>query len=126
MPPTSEQGSEPHRIITTDELRRFEFCPLAWWYDRHHPLARASAPELARRMELFEAVYGPSARDLPEYHLLAHLREQIEQTPPDLARATPPIAPLDSPRPLVASLIAIALIVAALVAGGVIFTLVRP
>ena len=66
----------PQRMVTTDELQRFVQCPLAWWYDRTHPFAQASAEELARRLTIFQAVYGPSARDLPEYRLLAHLHAQ--------------------------------------------------
>lgn len=64
------------RLVTTTELQRFAQCPLAWWYDRAHPFAQASAAELARRLTIFQAVYGPGARDLPEYRLLQHLHAQ--------------------------------------------------
>jgi hypothetical protein len=71
---------DPHpRLVSSDELRRFAVCRLAWWYDRTHPLAGASTDELARRLDLLLAVYGPGARDLPEYRLLDDLRERAQR-----------------------------------------------
>ncbi len=123
MPPQANAGAPitPRRIVDASELRRFETCALAWWYDRHHPLAEASEADLTRRIELFEAVYGPGSRDLPEYQMLTHMRERARGASPEPARRSPPVSPLDSPRPLVTGIVIAALVIAALVAGGLFF-----
>lgn len=115
------------RLVTTAEMARFATCRLAWWYDRTHPLARAAPSEVTRRLELFEAVYGPGVRDLPEYHLLTHLRDQAQVTPqpaaqPQSARS---IAPTEQPQRLVGCVIVAALALIALLVLGVMLAVMR-
>ena len=110
------------RRVTATELGRFEQCRLAWWYDRTHSLAKASAFELAKRIALFEAVYGPGAHDLPEYHLMTHLRERAEDAPPPPPIIPEPVVPFDSPAPLVRAGVLVAAIVIGLVGAGLVFS----
>lgn len=116
------------RLVTTAEVRRFEQCRLAWWYDRTHPLAHASADELSRRLDLFVAVYGPGSRDLPEFRLLADLHANAVQSgPPPLAvpLAASPITPLDRPQRVIGVTILIGAVIVALVLGGIFLAVVR-
>lgn len=116
------------RLVTTAEVRRFEQCRLAWWYDRTHPLAQASADELGRRMDLFLAVYGPGSRDLPEYRLLADMHASADQCAVPLLAApasAQAIAPLDRPRQVILVTIVIAAIIIALMLVGIFFAVLR-
>lgn len=117
------------RLVTTAEVRRFEQCRLAWWYDRTHPLAQASADELRRRMDLFLAVYGPGARELPEYRLLADMEASAQQSNMPLLMAPAsmqPIAPLDRPQQIIMVTFVIAAIIIALVLVGIFFAVLHP
>lgn len=109
------------RIVTAEELARFAECRLAWWYDRTHPLARANADELTRRMELLGTVYGPGARDLPEHQLLRHLRERAGGKP-SAPKAAPPaeVGPMERPQRLLVAIV----IIGALIVGGVLASIV--
>ena len=115
------------RLVTTEELARFAECRLAWWYDRTHPLAQASTDEVARRIELLGAVYGPGARDLPEYQLLNHLRERSAGQV-SASTAAPPVSdvrPLDRPHRLVGAVIISAAMVIGCVLASIVFSLTQ-
>lgn len=123
--PEQEPATRARRLIATTELARFETCQLAWWYDQTHPLAGATADELTRRLELFAAVYGPGARDLPEFHLLTHLHQRAHGavSTPTTTKSRPAL-PADAPRGLVAGVTLVALLIVTLVVTGIIFSLV--
>jgi hypothetical protein len=113
------------RIVTAEELARFAECRLAWWYDRTHPLAGASGAELARRVDLLGAVYGPGARDLPEYQMLTHLRDRAVGAPVAAPKATPrpDVRPLDPPHRLITGVVLIAAVVIGCVLASIVFAL---
>lgn len=91
------------RLVTADEIARFEFCPLAWWYDRTHPLAQAAPTEIEQRRLVLETVYGPGAKDLPEYQMLTHLKIRADQQPlPVAGNPSVPEYVVPHPRPLIA------------------------
>lgn len=117
------------RRVTTAEIERFEECRLAWWYDREHPLAKAGAGELSRRLDLFEAVYGPGVRDLPEFHLMNHLRDRASGAPPPTNATVisdEAIGPLDKPTVLVQVIFLIGAVIVGLVFAGIAFTIWHP
>jgi hypothetical protein len=115
------------RIVTTEELARFAECRLAWWYDRTHPLARANADELTRRIDLLGTVYGPGARDLPEHQLLRHLRERAGGMPAATPKAAPPadVGPTERPHRLLIAIILIGAIVVGGVLASIVFSLTQ-
>jgi hypothetical protein len=112
------------RIITTEELARFESCRLAWWYDRTYPLAKASATEISKRIDIFEAVYGTDASNLPEYQLLQNqagaLASKID-APASKDQAS--AAPKHHPIHLMGCIILVALLIILLAVGSIFFTL---
>ncbi len=125
--PEQQSPMNMSRLVTTAELARFETCRLAWWYDRTHPLAHAAPPEITRRLDLFEAVYGPGVRDLPEYQLLTHLRDQAQATPASTSPKQPVqlALPADRPRRLVGCVLCAACAIIALLLIGIILSLTR-
>ncbi len=129
MPTTLDfrQPTPKERIMDAREVGRYEVCPLAWWYDRQHPLASADVATITHRMELLTAVYGPGTQDLPEYQLLRHLRERAEArvTPAVPSPVAQPIRPVGTPNGLFRLAIAIAAIVIGLVAAGMVFAVTQ-
>ncbi len=129
MPMTLDfrQPMPQERIMDAREVGRYEVCPLAWWYDRQHPLASADVATIMHRMELLTAVYGPGTQDLPEYQLLQHLRERAEArvTPGVAVPVAQPIRPAGAPHSLLHLVIAIAAIVIGLVAAGMVFAVTQ-
>ncbi len=122
-----EQQTALGRLATTEELARFETCRLAWWYDRTHPLARATPHEIARRLEIFEAVYGPGVRDLPEYQLLTHLREQAKDPSQSIVivKRSDPLRPGRAPRGLLGCVALAVVVIVALVMLGAVLAVAR-
>jgi hypothetical protein len=122
-----EQQTGLGRLVTTEELARFETCRLAWWYDHTHPLARATPKEIARRLEIFEAVYGPGVRDLPEYQMLTHLREQAKDPLPAamIVKHSETLRPGRAPRGLLGCVGGAVLMIVALVVLGIVLSVMR-
>ena len=122
-PPTA-----PQRLLNVAEVGRHETCPLMWWYDQHHPLAGAGTDDLQRRQEILAAVYGPAARDLPEFRLLTDLLARTATPPatkPPPTRAAP-TGPVVESGGLLALVVIVAAIIVGLVLAGVVFAALQP
>ena len=66
---TGPQG----RYFTASEVAEFEYCPLAWWYERFEPDAQAGKEELFARLVELEHDHGQQAPALPEYRMVEQL-----------------------------------------------------
>lgn len=121
-PPPRAAGQ---RLIAAAELARFETCPLAWWYDRAHPLAQASGAEIARRLAVLAAVYGPGAPALPEYQLLSDLAARVAA---ELPAEPEPAAlhPAGAPRLLILAVLGGAAIIVGLALAALAFAVWSP
>jgi hypothetical protein len=119
-----------HRLtpqpITAEEVARFEQCPLAWWYDRAHPLTHAPAPDLARRMEILRAVYGPGVAEMAEYQFLQRQHEHALARPDEPEDAPPiPAMPLGPPHWLIATVVLVGAVIIGLALAGLVFGLTQ-
>jgi hypothetical protein len=66
---TQPQG----HAFTASEVAEYEYCPLAWWYERFEPGAQAGTEELFARLVELEHDYGQQAPMLPEYQMIEQL-----------------------------------------------------
>lgn len=60
-------------MFTATEIAEFEYCPLAWWYDRFEPMAQADDETVFARMVELEHQHGARATGLPEYQMMEQL-----------------------------------------------------
>ncbi len=113
--------------VAAEDVARFEQCPLAWWYDRAHPLARAPAPDLARRMEILHAVYGPAVAEVAEYQFLCRQHEHALARP-DAPPSAPlaPAMPLGPPYWLIAGVVLLGAVIIGLALAGLVFGMTQP
>ena len=66
---TGPQGN----FFTASEIAEYEYCPLAWWFERFDPRAQARTEELFARLVELEHESGPQAPSLPEYQMIEQL-----------------------------------------------------
>jgi hypothetical protein len=121
---TGPQGN----FFTASEVAEYEYCPLAWWFERFDPRAQAGTEELFARLVELEHESGPQAPTLPEYQMIEQLllrrgafeegqqqhrdhADELEEIEEERARI-PAASPSRSLRPL--TLVAVALFVLAL------------
>ncbi len=121
---TGPQGN----FFTASEIAEYEYCPLAWWFERYDPRARAGTEELFARLVELEHESGQQAPLLPEYQMIEQLllrrgafdegqqqhrdhADEIEEIEEERANVPAP-SPALSLRPL--ALIAVVLLVLAL------------
>ncbi len=67
------QKQQSSRLFTASEVAEYEYCPLAWWYEKHEPLVAADTEELFATMVEMEQERGPQATALPEYQVIEQL-----------------------------------------------------
>jgi hypothetical protein len=65
-------GPQGHSF-TASEVAEYEYCPLAWWFERFDPRAQAGTEELFARLVELEHDSGPQAPTLPEYQMIEQL-----------------------------------------------------
>ena len=66
---TGPQGN----FFSASEVAEFEYCPLAWWFERFDPRAQAGTEELFARLVELEHESGQQAPSLPEYQMIEQL-----------------------------------------------------
>jgi hypothetical protein len=62
-----------NRLFAASEVAEFEYCPLAWWYERFEPIAQADTEEQFARLVELEHEHGSQAPALPEYQVIEQL-----------------------------------------------------
>jgi hypothetical protein len=70
QPPRSQSKQRP---FSASEVAEFEYCPLAWWYERFEPLAQSDTEELFAHLVELEHEHGPQAPALPDYQVAEQL-----------------------------------------------------
>lgn len=70
QPPRSQSKQ---RLFRASEVAEFEYCPLAWWYERFEPLAQSDTEELFAHLVELEHEHGPQAPALPDYQVAEQL-----------------------------------------------------
>jgi hypothetical protein len=68
-----QRSQSKQRLFTASEVAEFEYCPLAWWYERFEPLAQSDTEELFARLVELEHEHGPQAPALPDYQVVEQL-----------------------------------------------------
>jgi hypothetical protein len=68
-----KQQHSSQRIFTASELAEFEYCPLAWWYERFEPAAQEDTEELFARLVEIEQEHDTQAPTIPEYQMIEQL-----------------------------------------------------
>ncbi len=66
---TGPQGN----YFSASEVAEYEYCPLAWWFERFDPRAQAGTEELFARLVELEHDAGSQAPSLPEYQMIEQL-----------------------------------------------------
>ncbi|MBV8823302.1 MAG: hypothetical protein JO125_17755 [Chloroflexi bacterium] len=59
--------------FTASEVAEYEYCPLAWWYERFEPMAQANTEELFACLVELEHEHDTQAPTLPEYQMVEQL-----------------------------------------------------
>jgi hypothetical protein len=68
-----QRSQSKQRLFAASEVAEFEYCPLAWWYERFEPLAQSDTEELFARLVELEHEHGPQAPALPDYQVVEQL-----------------------------------------------------
>jgi hypothetical protein len=68
-----QRPQSKQRLFTASEIAEFEYCPLAWWYERFEPLAQSDTEDLFARLVELEHEHGPQAPALPDYQVVEQL-----------------------------------------------------
>ena len=68
-----QRSQSKQRLFTASEVAEFEYCPLAWWYERFEPLAQSDTEDLFARLVELEHEHGPQAPALPDYQVVEQL-----------------------------------------------------
>ncbi len=68
-----QRSQSKQRLFTASEIAEFEYCPLAWWYERFEPLAQSDTEDLFARLVELEHEHGPQAPALPDYQVVEQL-----------------------------------------------------
>ena len=68
-----QRSQSKQRLFTASEVAEFEYCPLAWWYERFEPLAQSNTEELFAHLVELEHEHGPQAPALPDYQVVEQL-----------------------------------------------------
>lgn len=67
------QKQQSQQIFTASEVAEYEYCPLAWWYERFEPFAQADTEELFAHLVELEHEHETQAPALPEYQMVEQL-----------------------------------------------------
>ncbi|MBV9688261.1 MAG: hypothetical protein JO202_00970 [Ktedonobacteraceae bacterium] len=68
-----QKQQQSQQIFTASEVAEYEYCPLAWWYERFEPLAQADTEELFACLVELEHEHDTQAPTLPEYQMVEQL-----------------------------------------------------
>lgn len=68
-----QRSQSKQRLFNASEVAEFEYCPLAWWYERFEPLAQSDTEELFAHLVELEHEHGPQAPALPDYQVAEQL-----------------------------------------------------
>lgn len=64
---------QSQHMFTASEVAEYEYCPLAWWYERFDPAVGADDEALFAEMVALEHEYGEQAPSIPDYQMLERL-----------------------------------------------------
>ncbi|HWE64859.1 MAG TPA: hypothetical protein VHB98_24360 [Chloroflexota bacterium] len=67
------------RRSTAHDLADYARCPRAWWYERHHELARLDTAALSARLQARRAALGRHSRHDAEIELILRLLQRRQR-----------------------------------------------